>query len=315
MAGTGHGQSLTVQPILRLRHFTDPACPFAYSAEPVRQRLRWTYGEQIAWEDVMVVLTRDPADYEAKGFTTEMLAQGLARFARTEHMPIDPAERPRMAASADACRAVVAARLHEPGTETALLRALRIRGSWPAGCSTIPRLIARAALDAGLEPDELVAWMGTPETDAAFEADAALARDPGRAAVAMAHKLAPNGDDGWRYTCPSYEISRVGRPASRLAVGPGLPALRRLRGRDLQPRARARAARRRRESRSRSSSGPASRWPPIEVAAIRGIELDEAREELARIGVESPVGLEGWWTPRERVRETPVVAGSDRAAA
>jgi hypothetical protein len=52
----------------------------------------------------------------------------------------------------------------------------------------------------------------------------------------------------------------------------------------------------------------------IEVAAVRDIGLDEAREELARIGVEAPVGLEGWWTPRERVVERPL-AGRELGAA
>jgi predicted DsbA family dithiol-disulfide isomerase len=301
-----------VQPILRLRHFTDPACPFAYSAEPVRQRLRWTYGEQIAWEDVMVVLSRDPEDYLAKGFTTEMLAQGLARFARQEHMPIDPAERPRMAASADACRAVVAARLHAPGTETALLRALRTR-VMAGGLLDDPELIARAAIDAGLEPEDLVAWMDEPDTDAAFEADAALARDPSRAAVAMAHKLAANGDDGWRYTCPSYEISRWDDPEHSLSV-PGFQpyAASEVAISNLAPELERRGAA---ESALEVLEWAGEPLAAIEVAAIRGIELDEAREELARIGVESPVGLEGWWTPRERVHEAPLVGRADRVAA
>ena len=30
--------------------FTDPACPFAFSAEPIRQRLRWHYGDQLTLE-------------------------------------------------------------------------------------------------------------------------------------------------------------------------------------------------------------------------------------------------------------------------
>ena len=30
-----------------ITEFTDPGCPFAYSAEPVRARLRWLYGEHI----------------------------------------------------------------------------------------------------------------------------------------------------------------------------------------------------------------------------------------------------------------------------
>ena len=27
--------------------FTDPACPFAFSAEPVRRQLQWHYGDQL----------------------------------------------------------------------------------------------------------------------------------------------------------------------------------------------------------------------------------------------------------------------------
>lgn len=313
MARAAPGQSLTVQPILRLRHYTDPACPFAYSAEPVRQRLLWTYGEQIAWEDVMVVLSRDPSDYEDKGFTTEMLAQGLSRFARTEHMPIDPAERPRMAASADACRAVVAARLHAPGSETALLRALRVR-VMAGGLLDDPALIARAALDAGLEPEALADWMQEADTDAAFERDAALARDPGRAAVAMSHKLARSGEDGWRYTCPSYEISRLDDPERSLSV-PGFQpfAASEVAISNLAPELERRPAA---ETAREVLAWAGEPLAAIEVAAIRGIELDEAREELARVGVESPVGLEGWWTPREGVsREAPLADRADRVAA
>jgi hypothetical protein len=42
---------------LHVEHFTDPACPFAFSAEPVRQRLKWHYGDQLVWHDRMIVLT------------------------------------------------------------------------------------------------------------------------------------------------------------------------------------------------------------------------------------------------------------------
>jgi hypothetical protein len=42
---------------LELTHFTDPACPFAFSAEPVRMRLRWHYGDQLVWRTRMIVLT------------------------------------------------------------------------------------------------------------------------------------------------------------------------------------------------------------------------------------------------------------------
>ena len=44
--------------------FTDPACPFAFSAEPVRQRLRWHYGDQLRWRPTMIVLTLEPGEAE-----------------------------------------------------------------------------------------------------------------------------------------------------------------------------------------------------------------------------------------------------------
>ena len=44
--------------------FTDPACPFAFSAEPVRQRLRWHYGDGLTWHLCMIVLTHEPGEAE-----------------------------------------------------------------------------------------------------------------------------------------------------------------------------------------------------------------------------------------------------------
>jgi hypothetical protein len=49
--------------------FTDPACPFAFSAEPARQRLRWHYGDSLRWTVRMILLTDEPGEAEklAKG--------------------------------------------------------------------------------------------------------------------------------------------------------------------------------------------------------------------------------------------------------
>ena len=44
--------------------FTDPACPFAFSAEPARWRLRWHYGDQLSWSTRMIVLTLEPGEAE-----------------------------------------------------------------------------------------------------------------------------------------------------------------------------------------------------------------------------------------------------------
>ena len=48
-------------PVL-IRHFTDPSCPFAFSAERQRLRLQWLYGAQIEWELHMVVLREERPD-------------------------------------------------------------------------------------------------------------------------------------------------------------------------------------------------------------------------------------------------------------
>ena len=45
---------LLVQPIT-VRHFSDPGCPWAYSASPALATLRWRYGAQLDWQ-----LTQEP---------------------------------------------------------------------------------------------------------------------------------------------------------------------------------------------------------------------------------------------------------------
>ena len=34
---------------LTITEYTDPGCPFAWSAEPTRWRLQWLYGDQLEW--------------------------------------------------------------------------------------------------------------------------------------------------------------------------------------------------------------------------------------------------------------------------
>jgi predicted DsbA family dithiol-disulfide isomerase len=65
------------------------------------------------------------------------------------------------ASSEPACRAVVAARVHAPGDEPALLRRLRVR-TMAGGLLDDPDLIAAAAVDAGLDPHALAEWARDP---------------------------------------------------------------------------------------------------------------------------------------------------------
>src|SRR3954447_6507147 len=122
---------------LAITHFTDPACPFAFSAEPVRMRLRWHYRDQLHWTTRMIVLTLEPGE-------AEKLAEGAGSLQPRYGMPIDPRPYARPSSSEPACRAVVAARLLAPALQEPLLRQLRVR-VMQAGLLDDPELIAGAA--------------------------------------------------------------------------------------------------------------------------------------------------------------------------
>ena len=68
--------------MIEVTHFTDPGCPWAYSASPAHTTLRWRYGEQLRWTLVMVGLTEEAAQYAARGYTPTRSALGYERFRR-----------------------------------------------------------------------------------------------------------------------------------------------------------------------------------------------------------------------------------------
>ena len=275
---------------LTITEYTDPGCPFAWSAEPARRRLDWLYGDQLEWELRMVGLADDPAVYEDKGFTPERQSSSFRRLAEQHHMPMDSSLRPRMAATMPACRAVVAVRLHQPERERAMLRALRVL-HFSGSLLDEPETLATAAEQAGVAPADLEAWMGEPETEAALAADLQASRSPSAAALALVHKLAPTEDDGHRYTCPSYELERAD---GTTLVAPGFQPLAayEVAVANLIP-----AAERRPDP---TDVAEVLAWAgePLataEVAAVSGLSLEEAREQLGRVAVEEHVGFDGLW--------------------
>ncbi len=76
---------------IHVTHFTDPACPFAFSAEPIRFRLRWHYGHQLVWCTRMIVLT-------LKRGEAERLASGAPAYeTAVANLAPELARRPRPA--------------------------------------------------------------------------------------------------------------------------------------------------------------------------------------------------------------------------
>jgi predicted DsbA family dithiol-disulfide isomerase len=173
--------------------FTDPACPVAFSAEPVRWRLRWHYGDQLRWTTRMIGLTLDSGE-------AAKLAEGAPTITRSHGMPINPAPYSRPSSSEPACRAFVAARIHAPERADALLRAMRVR-RMAGGLIDEPEFLAAAAADAGLDAAQLDAWVATTEVE--YQADVDAARAPAPRARNLDHKLG-GPRPGRRYSAPTY---------------------------------------------------------------------------------------------------------------
>ncbi len=271
--------------------FTDPGCPYAFSAEPIRLQLAWIYGEQIEWKTRMVGLAEAAATPEDDGFTVERLSKSLAHLSSEYHMPMDTSLRPRVSATVPACRAVVAARLNAPDQEAALLRRLRVR-TFSGELLDAPETIAAAATDAGIDPVELAVWSESTAVAQALAQDMDIARHPRPAALALDRKLA-GWSGGRRYTCPSYELA--GPDGSEPTVIPGFwPfAVYEVAMANLLPAADRRDAP---ESVAEVLDWAATPLATQEVAAICELDFNPAREALGRVAAEQHVGWDGFWT-------------------
>lgn len=280
-------------PAVRITEFTDPGCPWAFSAEPFRRRLDWLYGDSLAWDVTLVGLSDSPEHYLEKGFTPDRQAHAFATIAHEHGMPIDTSERPRMEATIPACRAVVAARLNAPGRMRPLLRDLRVR-HFRGELIDEPAVLDAAAVEAGIDPADLRRWSDEEATTEALAADMAAARRPMPAARVLDERLA-NWSGGRRYTCPSYEMERTS-DGVRIAI-PGFQpfAVYDVVMANLVPGVR--------RAEPAASAEEVLRWAgePLaskEVAVVRDISVEAAREELGRVADEDHVGADGFWTLR-----------------
>jgi 2-hydroxychromene-2-carboxylate isomerase len=276
---------------LRITHYTDPGCPWAFSAEPYRRKLSWTYGEQLEWHDRMVVLADGPESYEQAGFDVDRQSSAFAMIATQHGMPIDDRRRARMAGTAVACRAVVAARLHAPDQAPGLLRALRVR-HFSGELLDDDATIDGAAVDAGLAPTDLRTWMSEPEVETELAQDAQAARHPTPEGLAMDARLA-NWEGGRRYTCPSYEITRSTDGVTLTAPGFQPYAVYWALAANLIPKAEQRAVPADVEAVLAWAGEPLATQ---EVAVVCEIEPAQARQLLSRVAVERPVGQDGFWS-------------------
>jgi 2-hydroxychromene-2-carboxylate isomerase len=189
--------------------YNDPACPWGYSANPPLRVLEWRYGDQLDWRLVLIGLTEDASEYVRRGYTPLRGALGQLRFRRFG-MPFSPAPKERVSATARACRAVVAARLLNPGSEWAAFRALQL-ANFTTSLVLDDDAQLRQALRGvpGVDADEVLARLDAPEVTEAYERDRAEARSAAGTAAELQGKTATT-DGPVRYTAPSVVFERDG---------------------------------------------------------------------------------------------------------
>src|SRR4051812_5013266 len=156
-------------PTVQVTHFSDPGCPWAYSASPALAVLRWRYGDQLRWRLVVIGLTEYAEQYVERGYTPERSARGYQRFRRRYGMPFATEPRPRVVGTARACRAITAARLLEPGREWDAFRALQLAWFTTPGLLDEDDAIATALerVD-GLDVSAVMATIEDPDVEAAY---------------------------------------------------------------------------------------------------------------------------------------------------
>lgn len=188
--------------MLSVTHFTDPGCPWAYSASPDLAVLAWRYGDQLDWRHVMIGLAEDPQVYVDRGYTPVMMATGYRRF-RRYGMPFATAPKPRVSATSPACRALVAVRLAAPEKEWEAFRAIQFAQFTTTGLIDDPATL-RGALSKveGVDEDAVVDALESPAVWEAYEADRAETRTAEGGPTHFQGKSA-NSDGAERFTAPT----------------------------------------------------------------------------------------------------------------
>jgi 2-hydroxychromene-2-carboxylate isomerase len=188
--------------------YTDAACPWAYCASPALRVLEWRYGDQLAWRLVTIGLREDASGLVARGYDTARAAERLGTFRERYGMPFDLVPKKRASGTGRGCRAVVAARLLEPGSEWRVLRALQL-AQFTSGVLLDDAERIRSALRGvrGIDADRVVASLDDPEVVEAYERD----REEARSAAgtpAEAQGKTSTSDGPVRFTAPSLVFRR-----------------------------------------------------------------------------------------------------------
>src|SRR5436305_6164346 len=271
--------------------YTDPGCPFGFNAQRQELQLLWHYGERLDVTRMMIVLTEKSSSYEERGLKPEMVVANAKRLRASYGMPMLTEPRDRLAASIQACRAYVGARVHGDARADLLLRALRRRAFSLGQALDELETIYGAGQDSGIAPEELDSWLADEFVERALREDMAATRAPLPEALALPQRLS-RSDGGLRYSTASAVFERD----DRRVVMPGFQPF------AVYEVAVANVAADVERRPPPQSVEEVLAWAPYplataEVAELRGIGLDQAREELQRAGAKLvPAAGDGYWS-------------------
>ncbi len=206
---------MTQPATIRVDCFSDPGCPWGYSANPALAVLRWRYGSQLEWRLITIGLTESGRQYEDRGYTAAAMAHGNRRF-RRYGMPFAVAPRARVLGTGRACRAIVATREVAPDREWAVYRALQF--AWFNTTLTLDEDngIGRAlATVDDLDVEMVMSRIDSDSVQRDYEADRDEARQASGSPTEFQGKAAST-DGLVRYTAPSLVFTRG---AQRLEAG------------------------------------------------------------------------------------------------
>jgi hypothetical protein len=183
--------------------------------------LEWRYGDQLDWRLVTIGLREDNSAMLAS-FNPERYVARYAVFHELYGMPFNLVPKERPAGTGRGCRAIVAARLLEPGSEWRVLRGLALANFNSPLLLDDADLIRNALRGVpGLDADAIAARIDSPEVVEEYERDKAEAR--GAAGTpAEAQGKTSTSDGPVRYTAPSMVFEGNG---TRFVAGGWQPEL------------------------------------------------------------------------------------------
>jgi protein-disulfide isomerase-like protein with CxxC motif len=196
--------------VIRTTLYTDPACPWAYSANPALRVLEWRFGSGLDWRLVTIGLRDEVTPGYAAAYDPERAALRLTFFRDRYGMPFGLQPKGRASATAPACRAIVAARLRSPGSEWRVLRALQLAFFNTDVLLDDAEGIGGVLRDVpGLDADAIVDALDDPDVLEAYAEDRAETRSAGGSA-AEAQSKTSTSDGPVRFTAPSVAFDLDG---------------------------------------------------------------------------------------------------------